>query len=204
MPTINKGFGPNDADTGLTASGTTSATAYLIGAHINQFTTVASSGTAKLPHVAAEVIVINQGANALVVYPPDGGKINALAANATVSIGVGMSVTFLCADPPMAGGTNWITVGTGGLASMGDNITNTSGVLSVNGITLTSPTATLTLSTAPVATGQGGNIQMTIATPTGDGKAGHLILTGIDTKDPAVKGAVYVGADNVLTISAGP
>ena len=60
-----------DGSTSLTASGTSSSTAYQINKVYNNFTTVAASSGAKLPSTeAGEVIyVTNGGANALSVYP---------------------------------------------------------------------------------------------------------------------------------------
>lgn len=60
-----------DGSTGLTASGTSSSTAYQINKIYNNFTTVASGTGVKLPSTeAGEVIyVTNGGANVLSVYP---------------------------------------------------------------------------------------------------------------------------------------
>jgi len=73
---------------GLTAAGSTQATALALGADTNDFTTVGSGTGAILPPMSAgdEVFVFNGGANALLVYPPVGGTINALAANAGYSV----------------------------------------------------------------------------------------------------------------------
>jgi hypothetical protein len=74
--------------TGLTATGTTQATALQLGADINVCSTVAAStGVILQPmNPGDEVIVRNGGANALLVYPPVGGTINALSANAGYSV----------------------------------------------------------------------------------------------------------------------
>jgi hypothetical protein len=74
--------------TGLTAAGTTQATALQLGSDINVCSTVAASTGVILQAMnpGDEVIVRNGGANALLVYPPVGGTINALSANAGYSV----------------------------------------------------------------------------------------------------------------------
>lgn len=87
--------------TGLTAAGTTQATGYAINRSISVFTTVAAGAGATLPNVApqslsstvmAEFTVTNAGANALLLYPASGLAINALAANAALSVAAGATV----------------------------------------------------------------------------------------------------------------
>lgn len=72
----------------LTATGSTQGTALALGADLNRFTTVAASTGAILPAMnpGDNMQVFNGGANALLVYPPVGGTINALAANAGYSV----------------------------------------------------------------------------------------------------------------------
>jgi predicted deacylase len=73
---------------GLTATGSTQATALQLPADYNQFTTVAASTGAILPALnpGDEVTIYNKGANALSVYPPVGGAINAVATNGAYSV----------------------------------------------------------------------------------------------------------------------
>lgn len=87
--------------TGLTAAGTTQATGYAINRSISVFTTVAAGAGATLPNVApqslsstvmAEFTVVNAGANALLLYPASGLAINALAANAALSVAAGATI----------------------------------------------------------------------------------------------------------------
>lgn len=77
-----------DVANSLTATGSTQATALQLQADINRFTTVAASTGAILPSMnpGDSCVVFNGGANALLVYPPVGGTINALAANAGYSV----------------------------------------------------------------------------------------------------------------------
>lgn len=92
----------------LTATGSTQADALALPADINRFTTTASGTGARLPALAAngqpgvrpgdEIIVINSGANALAVYPPIGGTINALSANTALSVAAGGRAQFTTID----------------------------------------------------------------------------------------------------------
>lgn len=72
----------------LTALGTTQANALQIPADICKFTTVAAGTGAVLPasNPGDGGTVFNGGANALLLYPPVGGKVNALGTNAGYSI----------------------------------------------------------------------------------------------------------------------
>jgi hypothetical protein len=78
-----------DGSTSLTASGTSSSTAYQINKVYNNFTTVAASSGAKLPPTeAGEVIYItNSGANALTIYPYEAATTIANLASETVNAG---------------------------------------------------------------------------------------------------------------------
>lgn len=86
---------------GLTATGAAQATALLVTACSNLFTTTAASTGARLPRMdearisGGDIIAIyNNGANALLVYPPVGFKIGILANNATISIPAGKAAFF--------------------------------------------------------------------------------------------------------------
>lgn len=89
-------------NTALTANGTTQGTATLCSDEYNEFGTVAASGACILPSEnqvgltpGDEVWVINEGANALAVFPPVGGYINAGAVNVSVSVAVGAYAIFV-------------------------------------------------------------------------------------------------------------
>ena len=86
---------------GLTATGSTQAGALLVTACSNLFTTTAASTGARLPRTdearisGGDIIAIyNNGANALLVYPPVGFKIGTLSANATISVPAGKAALF--------------------------------------------------------------------------------------------------------------
>ena len=72
----------------LTAAGNSQATALALPADINRFTTVAASTGTILPAMnpGDYVEIFNGGANALAVYPPVGGAINAIAANSPYNV----------------------------------------------------------------------------------------------------------------------
>lgn len=82
--------------TGLTATGTTQGTALLLAADYNEVSTVAAGSGVVMPATSsgASITVWNRGANALKVYPPSGGAINGLSANAPFVIMAGYSNTF--------------------------------------------------------------------------------------------------------------
>lgn len=102
-------------ETGITATGSALADAYQLNAATNAVATAAASTGVKLPPNAAkgaEVFVVNQGANALNVYPAtSAGTINGGAAGAALSLAVtnyGLrSRKFVC-----LGSDTWVTVGT--------------------------------------------------------------------------------------------
>lgn len=83
--------------TGLSAAGSTQATAAPIVEDFSVFSTVAAGQGAILPAQSDRLDsyeVANLGANALLVYPPVGGTINALAANAGFSVAAGKVASF--------------------------------------------------------------------------------------------------------------
>ena len=84
--------------TGLTATGSTQGTALALPADINAFTTVAASTGTILPSMnqGDSVVISNQGANALSVYPPVGGTINALSANTAFSQTAAKTAIYHC------------------------------------------------------------------------------------------------------------
>ena len=94
-----------DVVTGLTAAGSTQATALAISADLNVFGTVASgTGAILTSSDGARIIVRNGGANALLVYPPVSGYMNDTQ-NATLSIGAGKNAAFYSRD-----GVNWYSL----------------------------------------------------------------------------------------------
>ncbi len=84
-------FDNGSSNTGVTATGTTQATAYSIQAVNSVFGAVASGAGAVLPtaiQAGEEGTVTNYGANSVTIYPPLGGTINGGALNAGVTVAV--------------------------------------------------------------------------------------------------------------------
>jgi hypothetical protein len=78
------------------AAGTTQGTAVAIDSQTAIFVavTAGSGGILVENYIGIKIEVSNLGANALLIYPPTGGKINFLAVNGGYSIAVGGSVRF--------------------------------------------------------------------------------------------------------------
>ena len=86
-----------DIADGLIATGTTQADALELWNAINRFSTVASGTGAKLPKNAEpgdEVLVYNDGANPLLVYPITGQSIDDNSANEAVTVPTGSEARF--------------------------------------------------------------------------------------------------------------
>lgn len=90
--------GGEDKETGVTATGTTTADAYVLKCGVTQFSTVAAGTGARIPTAdlapGDEFFVLNNGANALLVYPPSGGTINSAAADAGNSLAAGAGALY--------------------------------------------------------------------------------------------------------------
>lgn len=86
----------------LTATGTTQAAALALAGDINRFTTVGANSGAILPAMNGgdRMTVFNGGANALSLYPPVGGQINAVGANTAYSIATATPMCLIvCVTP---------------------------------------------------------------------------------------------------------
>ena len=85
--------------TGISAAGTNQGTATVLSKSINAVSTVGSGQGVQLPTPeAGEVLLIaNQGANSLSVYPASGHTINALSANAALSMATDTRKLFFAA-----------------------------------------------------------------------------------------------------------
>jgi hypothetical protein len=93
--------------TGISAAGSTQGTATALTKTINIVSTVAASQGARLPSPEAGefLLVANQGANALSLYPNTGHTINALAANTALSLAADTRRLFFAATS-----TNWYSI----------------------------------------------------------------------------------------------
>lgn len=98
--TMSNGNIKRSVEDGITAhAGGGQGSAYALTKDISRVSTVATAAdSVKLPTAAAglEMVVINDGANALSVYPATGEQIDGLAANTAVSISAGECRVFIC------------------------------------------------------------------------------------------------------------
>lgn len=87
----------------LTATGTVQGNAFALPADVNRFTTVAAGTGAILPAMnpGDEIVVFNGGANALLLYPPVGGAINAVAVNGSYSIATATPTAYVTCVTPL-------------------------------------------------------------------------------------------------------
>lgn len=86
-------LGQDGPSTGLTATGTNQAGALALTATMNVFSTVAASSGCLLPNAEGKdvIIVVNNGANTLSVYPSGTQTINGGSASAAISVPAGKS-----------------------------------------------------------------------------------------------------------------
>ncbi len=86
-------------ETGISAAGTTQATATRLRSQISDVGTVAAgSGVVLSVDLTSgeEQRVFNSGANTLKVYPPSGMQINGLPTNQAIVLGINTGVIFTC------------------------------------------------------------------------------------------------------------
>jgi expansin (peptidoglycan-binding protein) len=92
--------------TALTAAGTTQATALALGPlDVNMIgTCAAGAGVILLTGAPGDkTTVYNGGANACLVYPPVGAKVNSLTTNAGVTLATNTAILMTCVS-----GTQWV------------------------------------------------------------------------------------------------
>jgi len=92
----------------LTAAGTGNTDALALSAAINRVTTTAASTGVRLPlpESGSAIVVVNSGANALLVYPGTGAQINALTVTtAGFSVAAGGRAMFVGTSS-----TNWFAI----------------------------------------------------------------------------------------------
>ena len=101
--TLAKHLGQNVA-IGLSATGNQSqGNGYAITANWNEFTTVgATTNSATLPAAwgvsHGEIVIFNNGANTLYLYPASGENLNSLADNVGITVAAGKSARCLVAE----------------------------------------------------------------------------------------------------------
>ncbi len=96
LNSLNVGAIVQDVGTGISAAGTTQATATALTNALNGVTTVgAGAGVVLYAGSAGDCqIVYNGGANPLKIYPPSGATINQLAANAPMTLAIHTACEF--------------------------------------------------------------------------------------------------------------
>lgn len=94
---------------GITATGTTQAGALQVSGDINVITVCASGAGVRLPipqvGVMTRIVVVNKGANAVLIYPHVGGYLDANALNGASSLAVDGAV-----DLASSSGSQWYSV----------------------------------------------------------------------------------------------
>ena len=105
----NTGYHFRSVNAAVSAAGTVQGNATAIAREVNVVSTVASGAGVVLPTAVAGMCVhlINTAANALLVYPASGGKINALATDAAYSIPASSNMLQFVA----VSATQWYTAG---------------------------------------------------------------------------------------------
>jgi hypothetical protein len=98
--------------TGISAAGTTQATATAVSKDFNVVSTVLSGNGVSLPTAIAgmRLTIINTSANALNVYPLGNGIINSQGANTAFSQPSGARLDFICTAAATAPGGQWYTL----------------------------------------------------------------------------------------------
>jgi hypothetical protein len=88
---------------GLVAAGAAQSDAMPISGRYNVVANVAAGSGVVLPQLPnagqVEVVALNRGANALLIYPFSGNAIESGSVNASVSLAAGSTAVFLSSDP---------------------------------------------------------------------------------------------------------
>ena len=186
--TVGKGLGSAFLN-GLTAIGNSQTSAFALYSNVlHQFSTVASGTGAILPTVlvqptsSPEVIILNSGANTLLVYPPVGGAINGGTTNAPASLTAGDVTTFWASTP-----INWFSVQSPGAGGGGGSGTVNSGASGDIAVYSSSGPAVSGQSLSSLAT----SLNLS-GTNTGDQTitlTGPVTGTGLDLSQPRFKAA---------------
>ena len=102
------GYRLQSISTGQTATGSTQGTALSVNKDIFEVTTVVSGANGVvLPTSVAgmSIVIMNNSANSLNVYPATGGQVNSLGTNASFPLGTGGRTTFVATSS-----TQWYTL----------------------------------------------------------------------------------------------
>ena len=176
----------------VSAAGTTQGTATALTNDYNVVTTVGASSGVVLPTatVGRRIIVVNKGANALAIYPASGAAIDALAANAAISLAVGGVLEFNASSTTQWYSTTNTAINaaqlTGTVATTNGG-TGLTGFGAANNAIYSTSASALAAGTLPVAAGGTGATSLT---------SGY-VLVGAGTS--AVTGVAPGTSGNVLT-----
>jgi hypothetical protein len=183
----------------VSAAGSTQGTATAITKDFNVATTVAASTGVVLPTatVGRRIIVINKGANALAVYPASGAAIDALSANASVSVPVGGWIEFNASTT-----TQWYsTLNAMSTSALTGDVT-ASGTTNTMATTIASGVVTLAKMANLAANSFIGNNTGSPATPIALTVAQSLTLLGV-TSGASVS-SVAMTVPSILSVSGSP
>ena len=108
------------ATTGIAAAGSSQGTATALLNSLNVVTSVGAGAGVALPTATLGfiVVVVNNGANALKIYPASGAQIDAAGANVAVTLAVNTVIIFQASSS-----TQWITIQPPAVAGSGISIT---------------------------------------------------------------------------------
>ena len=206
----------------VSAAGTTQGTGTALVSDYNIVTTVAASAGVVLPTatIGRRIIVVNKGLNALSVYPASGAAIDALSANASISIPVSGWMEFDASSTTQWYSTSNISISStsavssfsAGTTGLTPSTTTTgavtlAGTLAVanggTGVTTSTGTGNVVLSTSPTLT------TPVLGTPTSGtltSCTGLPLTTGVTGTLPVLNGGTGVttstgSGNNVLSTS---
>lgn len=202
----------------VSAAGTTQGTGTALTSDYNIVTTVAASAGVVLPTatIGRRIIVVNKGLNALSVYPASGATIDALSANAAISIPVAGWMEFNASTTTQWYSTSNITIAsTSAVSSFSAGTTGlTPSTATTGAITLAGTLAVANGGTGvTTSTGSGNNVlstSPTLTTPVlGTPTSGTLtsctglpLTTGVTGTLPVANGGTGVttstGTGNVV------
>lgn len=182
-PNLFTGLNSYSAATGITAfAGGGQASATLLAKEFNNVTTVATSAdSVKLPvaTLGMDVIVKNNGASDLAIFPNTGGTIDGGGANASITLAVGAVKEFRAIST-----TAW----------QSDVVVNAAGNQSIAGIkTFTNTTASTTKDTGAVIVEGGVGIEKEIFAGLSINAGTDLTAAGVITNTSASASALAVG-----------